>query len=69
MVIHQTPGLAKPIKLRYHLPECLQERNPVFVIFEDSLAPVATRGAVIQGVWVLNANGARHRGAEWQNLC
>ena len=58
MVVHQAPGMAKPIELLDRLRQRLQKDSPILVILENGFTPVATRGDVIQGVGEFDADGA-----------
>ena len=58
MVVHQASGMAKPVELPDRLSKCLQKGLVVLVVLENSFAPVAPRGDVIQGVGEFDADGA-----------
>jgi hypothetical protein len=59
VVDHQAVGVTGPVVALHHLCQNTQEALPIFVVCEDRLAPVATRGDVIQGAGRFDARGSR----------
>jgi hypothetical protein len=63
VVIHQTPGVAKPVELRDDLLQCLQKRPTILIVFKNIFPPITTCGDVIKGVREFYADRARHGGS------
>lgn len=55
VVVHQTPGVAKPVEVSDDLREGDQKNARVFVALEDVLASITPRGDVVERVRKIDA--------------
>lgn len=60
VVVHHAVGMAEPVIPFIDMLECVQEVDPVLVVFENGLLFIATGGDVIDGTGVFYAEGAGH---------
>jgi hypothetical protein len=62
MVVHHAVGVTEPVIPLIDMLECVQEVDPVLVVFENGLLFIAAGGDVIDGTGVFYAEGAGHAG-------
>jgi hypothetical protein len=60
VVVHQAPGVAKPVNLLDYLGEDVQLSMSIGIVVEDIFAPVTASGDMIESVGKFDANEARH---------
>ena len=61
MIVHQAVGMAEPVISFINMLDCVQEVDPVLVIFENSLLFIAAGGDVINGTSVFYTERAGHK--------
>jgi hypothetical protein len=60
VVTHQAKGMYLPTSLLAGLGQGFEEVVPVNVIQKDVLTPVSATHDMVDGIWILNAQLARH---------
>ncbi len=61
MLIKQYPGKDFPARSLAHLTESLNEAFSILIIEDDWFTPISPSHHVVDGTFVLNSRGSRHR--------
>jgi hypothetical protein len=60
VLVHQAPGVAKPINLLDYLGEDVRKSMSIGIVVKDIIAPVTASGNMIETVGKFEVNEARH---------